>query len=47
MNGHGRSFKLSLEKWGQSIPKDENFLQHKFIYGQDVGYQETDFNTNP
>lgn len=24
-------------------PEDENFLQHKFIYGQDVGYQETDF----
>lgn len=27
----------------ENAPKDENFLQHKFIYGQDVGYQETDF----
>ena len=27
----------------ESAPEDENFLQHKFIYGQDVGYQETDF----
>lgn len=27
----------------ENAPEDENFLQHKFIYGQDVGYQETDF----
>lgn len=27
----------------ENVPEDENFLQHKFIYGQDVGYQETDF----
>lgn len=26
-----------------TAPIDENFLQYKFIYGQDVGYQETDF----
>lgn len=27
----------------ENAPEDKNFLQHKFIYGQDVGYQETDF----
>lgn len=27
----------------ENAPKDKNFLQHKFIYDQDVGYQETDF----
>lgn len=27
----------------ENAPEDENFLQHKFIYGQDVGYQEIDF----
>lgn len=27
----------------ENAPEDENFLQHKFVYGQDVGYQETDF----
>ena len=32
-----QSFIISKE-----APKDEKFLQHKFVYGQDVGYQETD-----
>lgn len=32
-----KSFIISKE-----APKDEKFLQHKFVYGQDVGYQETD-----
>lgn len=32
-----QSFIISKE-----APEDENFLQHKFVYGQDVGYQETD-----
>ena len=27
----------------ETAPKNEDFLQYKFIYGQDVGYQETDF----
>lgn len=26
----------------KDAPTDENFLQHKFVYGQDAGYQETD-----
>jgi hypothetical protein len=32
-----QSFIISKE-----APEDEKFLQHKFVYGQDVGYQETD-----
>ena len=27
----------------ETAPENEDFLQYKFIYGQDVGYQETDF----
>ena len=27
----------------ETAPKNEDFLRYKFIYGQDVGYQETDF----
>ena len=26
----------------KDAPTDENFLQYKFVYGQDAGYQETD-----
>ena len=27
----------------ETAPENEDFLQYKFIYGQDVGNQETDF----
>jgi len=27
----------------EKAPDNENFLAHKFIYGQDIGYMETDF----